>query len=300
MPRLRFILIGLIAVVAAIVVALGAMRFAPSGQVRQALAHSRRLQASGDTVTAIRTLEVALRRFPAASTADEAAMALGALAEAQGDWVKAQQAYQQLIQQLPMSEQIAEAQDALGRVDIALLFSPAIGHQDHLYVVQGGDTLVRIAKQFHTTVEVLRRANQLSSDVIQPGQQLKTPGGAFSILVDKSQNSLLLTRDEEFFKQYRVATGSDNSTPVGTFTIVNKLVDPPWFSDQGVIPADDPRNILGTRWMGFDKPSYGIHGTTDPDSIGRQATAGCVRMRNSDVEELYAIIPEGTHVTIID
>jgi len=67
-----------------------------------------------------------------------------------------------------------------------------------------------------------------------------------------------------------------------------------------MIPPGDPENILGTRWMGLDKESYGIHGTTDPKSLGLQATAGCVRMRNSEVEQLYSIVPVGTEVTIID
>ena len=67
-----------------------------------------------------------------------------------------------------------------------------------------------------------------------------------------------------------------------------------------VIPADSPDNILGSRWMGFDLPGYGIHGTTEPESIGKSCTQGCVRMLNSEVEELYDIVPVGTEVTILD
>jgi lipoprotein-anchoring transpeptidase ErfK/SrfK len=52
--------------------------------------------------------------------------------------------------------------------------------------------------------------------------------------------------------------------------------------------------------MGFDITGYGIHGTTEPDKIGQQVTAGCVRMRNEEVEELYTLIPVGTEVTIQD
>jgi lipoprotein-anchoring transpeptidase ErfK/SrfK len=52
--------------------------------------------------------------------------------------------------------------------------------------------------------------------------------------------------------------------------------------------------------MGISHPGYGIHGSTDPSSIGKQATAGCVRMHNRDVEELYAIVPVGTEVVIED
>ena len=50
----------------------------------------------------------------------------------------------------------------------------------------------------------------------------------------------------------------------------------------------------------FDKDGYGIHGTTDPVSIGTQATQGCVRMLNNEVEELFDILPEGTEVVIVD
>jgi len=48
------------------------------------------------------------------------------------------------------------------------------------------------------------------------------------------------------------------------------------------------------------EPGYGIHGTTEPESIGYQSTEGCVRMRNEDVDELYSIIPIGTPVTVIN
>ena len=62
----------------------------------------------------------------------------------------------------------------------------------------------------------------------------------------------------------------------------------------------DPKNILGSRWMGLTAKSYGIHGTTDDASIGSQCTQGCVRMHNKDAEELYDIVPAGAEVTIVD
>ena len=49
-----------------------------------------------------------------------------------------------------------------------------------------------------------------------------------------------------------------------------------------------------------DFPGYGIHGTVEPESIGKQVTAGCVRMRNEEVEQLYMLIPTGTQVKIVD
>ena len=136
---------------------------------------------------------------------------------------------------------------------------------------------------------------------------LKITTAKFSIVVDKSQNTLTFKsglpfgqETEEVVKTYTVSTGANNSTPVGTFKITTKIVNPPWFSGGRSIPPGDPRNILGSRWMGLTLKGYGIHGTTDDATIGTQCTQGCVRMHNADVEELYSIVPVGTEVTIVD
>ena len=84
---------------------------------------------------------------------------------------------------------------------------------------------------------------------------------------------------------------------VGEFKIVSRMVDPVW---KGVVPPGDPKNPLGTRWLGFDLPQYGIHGTNEPETIGQPVTQGCIRLVNSDVEELYVLLPEGTHITVTE
>ena len=82
--------------------------------------------------------------------------------------------------------------------------------------------------------------------------------------------------------------------------ITVKLIDPHWYKTGAVVPPGSPENILGSRWLGISKERYGIHGTTEPESIGKQVTAGCIRMLNNEVEELYVIVPSGTKVTIVD
>jgi lipoprotein-anchoring transpeptidase ErfK/SrfK len=166
--------------------------------------------------------------------------------------------------------------------------------------VKKGDTLSMIADEYRTTVDMIKRQNGLSSSTIRLGMRLRIWTGRFSVLVDKSQNTLTLLSDGEAVKTYRVSTGKDNITPVGSFKVVNKLINPSWTHEGKVYPPESPENILGTRWMGFDIPGYGIHGTTEPDSIGSQATAGCVRMLNAQVEELYDLLPVNTEVTVID
>ncbi|MBU2222104.1 MAG: L,D-transpeptidase, partial [Candidatus Omnitrophica bacterium] len=133
-----------------------------------------------------------------------------------------------------------------------------------------------------------------------PGRKIKVWTAPFSIVVDKSQNTLLLKTGEEVFKTYMASTGANNSTPVGIFKIVNKLPNPTWYKAGAVVPPGSPENVLGSRWLGFDLAGYGIHGTVEPESLGKQVTQGCVRLANPEVEELYTIVPVGAEVTIVD
>jgi lipoprotein-anchoring transpeptidase ErfK/SrfK len=221
-------------------------------------------------------------------------------AETKGNLPEAKSYYQQLVAAFPNSSEAANWQKKCDGLNIKLLFSPTVTPKSTLYEIRPGDTLTKIAHQFKTTVELLRKSNAITDDKIIPGRKMKVWTSPFSVVVDKSQNILMLKSDEEIIKTYIVSTGANNSTPTGTFKIVNKLANPTWFKAGAVVPASSPENILGTRWLGFDLAGYGIHGTTDPQSLGRQVTQGCVRMANADVEELYAIVPEGAEVTIID
>lgn len=217
-----------------------------------------------------------------------------------GQLLEAKNDFQKIVTDHPDFKQISEAQKKLEDLNIKIVFSNLVTNQNQIYDVLPGDTLDKIAKKFNTTVELIKKSNNITSDTIQAGRKLRVWTGKFSILVDKSQNMLILKSNEEVIKTYHVSTGLNNSTPVGTFKIVNKLINPPWFKAGAVVPPESPENVLGSRWLGFDYPGYGIHGTIEPQTIGQQITQGCVRMLNKDVEELYSMIPLGTEVEIVD
>lgn len=217
-----------------------------------------------------------------------------------GELLAAKSTYQQLINEFPNSPEIINWQKKIEEINISLLFSPLLTGKSVLYEIKPGDTLAKIAKEFKTTADLIKKSNGLTDDRIIVGRKIKVWVAPFSIVVDKSQNILILKTDEQVIKTYTVSTGINNSTPTGTFKIINKLSRPSWFKAGVVVPPSSPENILGSRWLGFDLPGYGIHGTTDPQSLGKQVTQGCVRMSNSDVEELYTIIPIDTKVTIVD
>ena len=221
--------------------------------------------------------------------------------EKRSDFTGLKSVYQKLINDFSGNKDVGAWQKKLDETNIKIILSSqAVPGLSQEYIIQPLDNLTKISKQFNTTVDLIKKINNLASDKINPGRKLKIWTGKFSVLADKSQNILMLKCNDEIIKTYNVSTGLNNSTPVGTFKITTKLVNPVWYKSGAVVPPDSPENILGTRWMGFDLEGYGIHGTTSPESIGTQATAGCVRMLNNEVEELYTFLPQGTEVTIVD
>ena len=222
--------------------------------------------------------------------------------ESDGQKLKAKELYARIIADHPEYDNIQDIQDKLGDLGLNIITSNAPTSQTVEYQVAPGDSLGKLAKQYNTTKELIKKSNGLKSDVIRVGQNLRIWNAPFNVFIDKSQNTLVLKTGDDLVKVYHVSTGANNITPVGTFKIASKLANPVWFKPGSApIPPESPENVLGSRWMGFDTdPHYGIHGTIEPDKIGQQVTAGCVRMRNNEVEELFDILPIGTTVVIQD
>jgi len=217
-----------------------------------------------------------------------------------GSLLEAKEIYQKVMNGQLSSEQMALAQAKLEDLNVKILLSGISIPQSTVYEVHPGDALINIAKEYNTTVDTIVKANNIKNNMIYPGMKLRVLNGKFSIFVDKSLNILTLKFNDEIVKTYNVSTGENNSTPIGTFKIINKIINPPWYKDGKEIPPTSPENILGSRWLGLDVPGIGIHGTTQPEAIGKQITQGCVRMRNNEVEELYSLVPLETEVTVVD
>jgi len=221
-----------------------------------------------------------------------------------GQWVDAKIILEKLVADNPGPEAV----ELLGDVNMKLLRSPLMMPGKEYYVIQSGDYLQKIARKFNTTVALLKEMNGLKTDTIRLGDRLLVFNSSFSIRVSKSRNQLDLLLNGRLFKRYRVGTGKFGKTPAVQFTVVDKIVEPPWTrpSDNRQIEYGDPENVLGTRWMAIkadDHPEltgFGIHGTWERDSIGKQSSAGCVRMLNEDVEELFDLVPRKTTVIITE
>jgi len=253
-----------------------------------------------DLDSAISLYNTLIKDYPSSKWVAESWLGLESAYEQAGQLQDAKDAYKKLLTSGISGNLSEKVNKDLQALNMKLLFSPVKSDNSFVYKVEAGDTLIGIAKRFKTTVALIQRANNLKGSLIRPNMELKISRGGFSVEVDKSKNILTLKANDEVLRAYDVSTGKSNSTPVGVFTVTDKLINPVWYTAGAIVSPDSPENILGTRWIGISKEGYGIHGTTEPETIGRQITRGCVRMNNSDVEELFDILPVGTEVVITD
>jgi len=108
------------------------------------------------------------------------------------------------------------------------------------------------------------------------------------VLVSIPDRKLALFANGKVVRIYRVAVGKTSTpSPAGEFKIVNRVTNPTYYHKGQVIGAGKG-NPVGTRWMGLSAKGYGIHGTNHPNSIGKSASTGCIRMGKQDLEELFA------------
>lgn len=231
----------------------------------------------------------------------------GQEAERRDDLSAAREAYEAALASPSVGDARPLVESRLGDVFVKLVTTQRMMPEKIEHAIASGDRISKLAKANGTTVDLIAAANNIANpNNIKLGDRLRILKNAkFEILVSKSENWLLVTMNGKFFKRYTVGTGKYNRTPVGTFRISDKIKEPSWWKDNVEIPYGHPENILGTRWMalaatGNTPPAkgYGIHGTWDNSSLGQQSSAGCVRMANEDVQELFMFIPEGTSVTI--
>ena len=201
----------------------------------------------------------------------------------------------------------------LGEANVKILFSdypfPA---KKVNYHVKPNDGLRKIAMNHNTSIEAVQRSNnmKLTDFNVQLGKTYNIYVGNWKIIISKSRRKLYLFDGKKLFKVYGVGIGKQDRTPTGIFLTGGKRKNPDWYSPEGKIPFGEKGNVLGTRWIRLNSngkcsrrvSGLGIHGTWDPDSIGKARSNGCLRMHNKEVEELFAILPNENRpvpVTII-
>lgn len=203
--------------------------------------------------------------------------------------------------------------DKLTDLNWTLIFSSRVVPGDPLtesHTIQDGEFLAHVAPRYNTTYQLIEYVNGINANRIRLGQKVKVVKGPFHAVVHKSEFRMDLflpgpDKNWVYIRSFEVGLGEDDSTPVGNWIVRRggKVANPAWTNPRTgqTYTADDPKNPIGEYWIGLEGADdrtkglagYGIHGTIEPDSIGRQMSMGCLRLRPDDIALVYKLLVDG-------
>jgi hypothetical protein len=184
-------------------------------------------------------------------------------------------------------------------------------HLEPPYVTQAGETIDMIAQKYSVPWQLLARINGLmppgacNSDdptkdqPLPAGTELKVLRGPFDAVVQLDKRELTLLVQNRYAARFRIGVGHDLQKLEGEYTVRNKAVNPTYYGPDGVnIGPNDPKNPLGVAWIGLTD-RVGIHGTANPQNVGRENDRGTICVGDRDLQDLYGILSVGSKVTIV-
>ncbi len=214
-----------------------------------------------------------------------------------------------------------QARAALMSINDLLVFSPTVIPGDpHAYTyTMKKEFLGPMLKREGVKVNYrfIERINRTRATRLREGQGLKLVRGPFHAVISKRDYRMDLYMgdgaERVFVTSLPVGLGEYDSTPAGRFRLLrgSKVENPAWTNPRTgeQFGRDDPENPIGEFWIGLEGvdphteglPGYGIHGTIEPESIGRQMSMGCVRLLPDDIALVFELLtyPDST-VEIID
>ncbi|MEY2498648.1 MAG: hypothetical protein QOD12_2204 [Verrucomicrobiota bacterium] len=203
--------------------------------------------------------------------------------------------------------------------------------QSKLKGLKYGSLLELIAERYHSAEDFVKKLNPgLNMENLKPGDTVKVPNvlpfkiedlhegfaqpnPAFAnrrLYVDTKERFLLIYDGKQLVAEFPITPGSTTlPAPLGLWKILGIATLPVFRHDEGVlqhgVKSDQfydlppgPNNPVGILWMGLNKPHVGIHGTNNPETIGRAASHGCIRTANWDAARVKELVSVGNSVSI--
>lgn len=195
-----------------------------------------------------------------------------------------------------------------------------IGRQ-RVYLIKPDESLLEIARRYDIGIGAISAANPgvdpflpdprslilLPTEWILPDTPIRN-----GIVVNIAEMRLFVFSHDhpQTVTTFPIGIGDEGKeTPVGTFTVIEKIKDPAWYVPESIrmerpdLPAvvpPGPDNPLGSHALRLSKPTVLIHGTNRPWGIGARVSHGCIRLYQEDIALLFGMIQRGTRVSIVD
>ncbi len=188
---------------------------------------------------------------------------------------------------------------------------PQTAGRNIIHTVKPSESLFKIARAYGVSYPAIARANGIDNPhLIFAEQKLIVPlkiiipqAMESGILINLPEFRLYLFKNGELAGIYPVCIGLVTwQTPLGTFSVINKIKDPAWYMPPGMAERENikreiippgPDNPLGDRWIGTTIKHTGIHGTNMPMSIGKSLSHGCVRLYPEDIQKVFEEVEVG-------
>ena len=171
-----------------------------------------------------------------------------------------------------------------------------------------------VAERLHKNLDIDMGMLQAKSRRVRAGQRLKTIPGPCHAIIYKSRHLMDLYfhrsgSDKVFLRRVLVGLGKYKGTPTGKWKIVSKQIKPDYFPapnsplrKNGRIAYGKPDYAFGKKglWLGLEgiddntkgRRGYGIHSTGHQDSIGKDASEGCIRVGDNDIDLVFCMLYE--------
>ena len=181
-----------------------------------------------------------------------------------------------------------------------------------------------VAERSHARPDLIRKLNPgVNWSALLPGAKVVVPaaepvvvsGSAAQIMISMNDHVLeVLDGQGKVIAHFPVSIARMvEKRPTGSLHVTVVIPDPDYTFDPDVFPESEegrqlgrklvippgPNNPVGVVWIGLDRPGYGIHGTPEPENVGRTESHGCFRLANWDALTLMGLVHVGMTVNVL-
>jgi LysM repeat protein len=200
-----------------------------------------------------------------------------------------------IFQSFPKSVKADEARKTLGDMNIQDFFSPQISADKKEYVVARGDSIAKISAKTKAAPELIFKANGLDGLMIQPGQKFIIPSGQFTLDIFLEAQAVELLNHGQFFRWYK---SQDFHLPPNLKPGQAKVIGKEAWSGGARVSFGEKKFLGSSRWVVLSQNGITLYSETAPNTPNVQKPRFGIQLAPEEMEELFALLPKETAVTI--